>query len=61
VIRQGVKNFGTSEDVEADQKDVVGEQHEPGKFICYSALAKGVVTKITCSSTTISSGSTLEQ
>lgn len=47
MIRQGVQNLGTGEDVEADQKDVVGEQHEPGPFISNAALSKGIVSKIT--------------
>jgi hypothetical protein len=46
VIRQGVKDLGTSKDVEADKKDIVGEQHEPGESISNSALSKCVVSKI---------------
>jgi hypothetical protein len=46
VIRQGVKDLGTGKDVEADKKDVVGKQHEPGEFISNSALPKSVVSKI---------------
>lgn len=47
VIGQCVEDFCPGKDVEADQKDVVGEQHEPGEFISDLALPKGVVSKIT--------------
>ena len=47
VIRQSVEDLGTSKDVEADKKDVVGEQHEPAEFIGNSTLSKGVISKIT--------------
>jgi len=47
VIRQGVEDLGTGKDVEADENNVVGEQHEPRECIGNSALSKGVVSKIT--------------
>ena len=47
MIRQSVEDLGPSKDVEADQDDIVGEQHEPSEFVSKSSLSKGVVSKIT--------------
>jgi predicted transcriptional regulator len=47
LLRQRVEDLGTGKDVKADQKDVVGEQHEASECVSNSALSKGVVSKIT--------------
>lgn len=47
VVRQRVEDLGTGKDVEADQKDVIGEQHEGSECVSNPALSKGVVSKIT--------------
>lgn len=47
MIRQSIENLGPGKDVEADQNDIVGEQHKPSEFISKSSLAKGVVSEIT--------------
>jgi hypothetical protein len=47
VVRQRVEDLSTGKDVKADQKDVVGEQHEASECVSNSALSKGVVSKIT--------------
>ena len=41
------KDITIPKDVEADQNDIVGEQHEPSEFVSKSSLAKSVVSKIT--------------
>lgn len=46
VVGQGVEDFGTGEDVETDQEDVVGEQHESGELVGDARLAKCVVSKV---------------
>ena len=46
VIREGVKDLGTSKDVESNQHNVVGEQHETGEFICNLALSANVVSEV---------------
>ena len=47
MIRQGIEHLGTGEDVKANEKDVVGEQHKSGEFICNSTLSKRIVSEIT--------------
>jgi hypothetical protein len=32
--------------VEADEEDVVGQQHESREFVCDATLSKGVVSKV---------------
>lgn len=46
MIGKRVQDLGAGEDVEADEKDVVGEQHEGGEVIGNSTLAKDVVSKV---------------
>lgn len=46
VVAEGVEHFCTGEDVEADEHDVVGEQHESRELVGDIALAKGVVAKV---------------
>ena len=46
VIGQGVEDLGGGEDVETDEEDIVGEQHEPGELVRDLALSEGIVTKV---------------
>ena len=48
MIGEGVEDFCGSQDVETNEKDVVGQQHEPTELIRNPALSKDVVSKITC-------------
>jgi hypothetical protein len=34
--------------MESDEKNIVGEQHEPAELIRKSVLAKNIISKITC-------------
>lgn len=47
VIRECVEDLGTSKDVETNEENVVGEQHEPGELVSKLAFAEGVVAKVT--------------
>ena len=46
MIRQGVEDLGAGENVEANQQDVVGEQHEARPLVSNSAFAEDVVAKV---------------
>lgn len=46
VVGQGVEDLGASENVKADEEDVVGEQHESSELVRKTALAKGIVSKV---------------
>ena len=47
MVGQCVEDFGTGEDMEADEKNVVGEQHESSPLIGKAVLSKDMVYKIT--------------
>lgn len=46
MIRQRIEDFGASKDMETNQHDIVGEQHESSELICDLALSKGVVSEV---------------
>jgi hypothetical protein len=46
VTRQGIQYLSSRENVEADQKNIVGKKHESREDISPFALAKHVVSKI---------------
>ena len=48
MIREGVEDFCGGKDMETDEKNVVGEQHEAAEFISKPALSKDVISKIAC-------------
>lgn len=50
MIRKCVEDLGAREDVETDEEDVVGEEHEAAEFVCDLALPECVVSEITCCS-----------
>ena len=47
MIGEGIEDFGRCEDMETDEKDVVGEQHESTKLIGKSAFSKDMISEIT--------------
>lgn len=47
MVGKSINNFCACEDVEADKKDVVREQHAAAEFVCNSASPKDVVSEIT--------------
>jgi hypothetical protein len=47
VIGQGVEDLGAGKDMETNEKDVVGEQHETSKLISKSSSSKGLISEIT--------------
>lgn len=47
MIRESVEDLGSGENMEADEKDVVGQQHESSKLIGNPALSKSIVSKVT--------------
>lgn len=49
MIRERVENLIAGQDVETDEQDVVGKQHEGTEYIGYLALSKDVISKVTCS------------
>jgi hypothetical protein len=46
MIRKSVDDLGGGQDMETDEDDVVGEEHESAELVSNSALAKNVVSKI---------------
>lgn len=46
VVREGVEDLGPGEDVEANEQDVVGQQHEARELVGHARLAAGVVGKV---------------
>lgn len=48
MVREGIDNLGTSEDVKSNENDVVGQQHEARELIGKSVLAKNIIPKVTC-------------
>jgi hypothetical protein len=46
MIRESIEDLCGCKDMETDEKDVVGEQHEPAEFISQSALSKHMISKI---------------
>lgn len=47
MVRKSIDNLCTCEDVKADKKDVVREEHAAAELVCNSASPKDVVPKIT--------------
>jgi hypothetical protein len=47
VIGQGIQDFGAGQDVEPDEQDVIGQQHESREVPCGLALSKDVVSEVT--------------
>lgn len=47
MIRKGIDHLGASEDMEADEKDVVRKQHTATEFVCKSAFPKYLKPEVT--------------
>lgn len=50
MIGQGIQDLGAGQDVESDEQDVVGQQHESREVPCGLALSKDVISEVTCRS-----------
>lgn len=48
MVRQRIQHLGTGEDMESDEKDIVGQQHKCGEDIGSTTLSKDIVSEITC-------------
>ena len=48
VVRKGIEDLRAGQDMEANEEDIVGEQHEAAEFVCYLALSKCIRSEITC-------------
>lgn len=46
MIAEGVEHFGAGEDMEADEEDIVGKQHESSKLVCDLAVPTGIVCEV---------------
>ena len=46
MVAEGVEHLGAGQDVEANEHDVVSEQHECSEVVCDHALAKDIVTEV---------------
>ena len=47
MIRKRVEDLGASENMEANQEDIICQQHKGCEMICNHALAKDIVSKVT--------------
>lgn len=46
VIAERIQNLCSRQDVEANEQDIVGQQHEPSKLISKFTLSKGKISKV---------------
>lgn len=46
VIRQGVEDLSTGEDVKANEQDIVCKQHRPCEFVCNTTLVARDICKV---------------
>lgn len=46
VIGEGIDDLGAGKDVETDQQDVVGKEHESGEVVCNHGFAKDFVAEV---------------
>lgn len=47
MIGQGIQDLGACQDVEPNEQDIVGQQHESREVPCGLALSKDVVSEVT--------------